>query len=231
MDLNRLKEPFPREEVEWRAQTVTKDGTKALALAYIDARSVSDRLDAVCGPDRWQCRYTFSPDGKKTLCEIGIRCGEEWIWKADGAGDTDVEAEKGALSDAFKRAGVKWGIARYLYDLPSVWVPCESADFGGKKQFRKFTADPWTFLPGDIARPARPSSTPKPAQPTAAPPDDWKAQKDMLQRHWAKTARPASEFLPWASDKLGREVAALRPETVQVADLRTLLHALAEEAP
>jgi hypothetical protein len=56
-----------------------------------------------------------------------IRCDAEWLWKADGAGDTDVEAEKGALSDAFKRAAVRWGVGRYLYGLPSPWVEVEPA--------------------------------------------------------------------------------------------------------
>jgi hypothetical protein len=47
------------------------------------------------------------------------------VWKSDGAGDSDVEAEKGAVSDAFKRAAVKWGVGRYLYDLDSPWVALE----------------------------------------------------------------------------------------------------------
>lgn len=140
-----LLKPFDPKEVQWRAQTVTKDGTKALALAYIDARAVMERLDAVCFPQNWQCRYLFND--KKTICEIGIKWGDEWIWKADGAGDSDVEAEKGALSDAFKRAAVKWGIGRYLYDLPSMWVPCECREFNNKKQFVKFTVEPSSMLP------------------------------------------------------------------------------------
>jgi hypothetical protein len=62
----------------------------------------------------------------KTVCDIGIKVmGASGIWKADGAGDTDVEAEKGALSDAFKRAAVRWGVGRYLYGLPSPWVELE----------------------------------------------------------------------------------------------------------
>ena len=47
------------------------------------------------------------------------------MWKADGAGDTAVEADKGALSDAFKRAAVRWGVGRYLYGMPSPWVGIE----------------------------------------------------------------------------------------------------------
>ncbi len=91
-----------------------------MALAYIDARAVMDRLDAACGPDGWQCRYPHA--NGKTVCDIGIRLAGDWIWKSDGAGDSDMEAEKGALSDAFKRAAVRWGVGRYLYDLDSPWI-------------------------------------------------------------------------------------------------------------
>jgi len=115
-----LSSPFDPAEVDWRVGPTTKDKTSGQPLCYIDARTVMDRLDTVCGPAGWQNRYVM--EGNKTVCEIGIRCGDEWIWKADGAGDSDVEAEKGALSDAFKRAAVRWGVGRYLYDLKAPWV-------------------------------------------------------------------------------------------------------------
>lgn len=123
MDLTKLSAPFPPERVSWRVGSTNKDKTRGMALAYIDARDVMERLDGVCGVEGWQCRYPHA--ATKTVCEIGIRIGDEWVWKADGAGDSDVEAEKGALSDAFKRAAVKWGIGRYLYDIASPWVAIE----------------------------------------------------------------------------------------------------------
>lgn len=167
-DLKRLFEPFPKEQITWRAQSVTKDGTNAMALAYIDARDVMNRLDDVCGIDGWQCKYSHA--NGKTICDIGIRCDVtprvpagsflspqyEWIWKADGAGDTDIEAEKGAISDAFKRAAVKWGVGRYLYDLPCPWVPCESYKAGDKYKWQKFTDDPWNYVKDAPKQPAPP---------------------------------------------------------------------------
>lgn len=121
---DRLKAPFPPDRVSWRVGPTMADKSRGLALCYIDARDVADRLDEVCGPANWQCRYPHA-DGK-TVCEIGIRCEAEWIWKADGAGDSEMEAEKGALSDAFKRAAVRWGVGRYLYDVPGTWVDIEA---------------------------------------------------------------------------------------------------------
>jgi len=115
IDFKALSAPFPPEEVSWRLGSTSKEKMRGMALAFVDARTVMDRLDDVCGPAGWQCRYSHA--NGKTVCDIGILCDGEWIWKADGAGDTDIEQEKGALSDAFKRAAVRWGIGRYLYML------------------------------------------------------------------------------------------------------------------
>lgn len=122
--LHKLKEPFNPDRVSWRVGSTTKDKSKGMALAYIDARDVMQRLDEVCGPENWQCDYPHA--GTKTVCRIGIKIGDEWVWKANGAGDTDIESEKGALSDAFKRAAVLWGIGQYLYDLDSPWVTLDT---------------------------------------------------------------------------------------------------------
>lgn len=121
----KLAEPFPPENISWRVGSTTQDKKKGMALAFIDARDVMERLDAVCGPENWQDRYEFH--GARTLCYLSIRIDGEWITKADGAGDSDVEAEKGAISDALKRAAVKWGVGRYLYDLAAPWVEIEQA--------------------------------------------------------------------------------------------------------
>lgn len=128
--IDRLKAPFLPSQISWRIGSTTADKKKGMALAYIDARDVMDRLDEVCGGDGWQCSYPHA--NGKTVCSIGVRVvrddnAAEWVWKSDGAGDSDVEAEKGALSDAFKRAAVRWGIGRYLYHLDSPWVEITAA--------------------------------------------------------------------------------------------------------
>jgi hypothetical protein len=118
-----LKEPFDVKVVHWRVGATNAkklgckpwEATKGIALAYIDARDVMKRLDDVCGDD-WQVRYPF-----KGCCEVGIKINDEWIWRSNGAGETDVEGEKGMYSDAFKRAAVLWGVGRYLYYLPNTW--------------------------------------------------------------------------------------------------------------
>lgn len=124
VDFDKLGAPFSPTAISWRIGSTTSDKTKGMALAYLDARDVADRLDEVCTPAGWQCRYSHV--GPITVCEIGIKVGDEWLFKADGAGQSDIEAEKGALSDAFKRAAVRWNIGRYLYSLQSPWVEIET---------------------------------------------------------------------------------------------------------
>jgi Rad52/22 family double-strand break repair protein len=114
-----LKRPFHEKRISWRVGATTQDKSKGIALAYIDARDVMTRFDEVFGLN-WQCKYSHAE--AKTICEIGVNIEGEWIWRSGGAGDTDIEAEKGAISDAFKRAAVLFGVGRYLYELPNVWV-------------------------------------------------------------------------------------------------------------
>jgi hypothetical protein len=122
-----LSAPFDPKAVSWRAQSVSKknpDAPKAMALAYIDARDVMDRLDEAVGPEGWEDAFVETPLGR-IICTIRIKIDGEWVSKSDGAGKTDVEGDKGGISDAFKRAAVKWGIGRYLYNMPSPWVACK----------------------------------------------------------------------------------------------------------
>ena len=121
----KLIAPFPAEAISWRVGSTTKDGSKGMALAYIDARDAMNRLDRTVGPHNWSDDYKEVMG--RIVCNLSIRFPgtNEWVVKSDGAGDTDFEAEKGGLSDAFKRAAVKFGIGRYLYDLPTVWCPIE----------------------------------------------------------------------------------------------------------
>lgn len=154
-----LKAPFPPDRVSWRIGSTTQDKTRGLAMAYMDARDVMERLDAVCGPAGWQNRYSHA--NGKTVCDIGIKADGEWIWKADGAGDTDIEAEKGALSDAFKRAAVRWGIGRYLYDVVAPWVSVVAAGKSFKIADGEYAK--LTKLLGAAAPAPPPKSSPAPS--------------------------------------------------------------------
>ena len=123
-----LSKPFVKNEIKWRPQRQTKDGTSALVLAYVDVRTVQDRLNTVMGIDGWQCKHISY--GPKTICHLGLKFNNEWVWRSDGAGDTNFEADKGAISDSLKRAAVQFGVGRHLYDLPSVFVKTAKDKYG-----------------------------------------------------------------------------------------------------
>lgn len=124
-----LSEPFPAEAIDWRVGATNSEKTKGIALAYIQARPVMERLDEVVGPENWTDTYAPIQDKNGMvgfICTLSLRISGEWVAKTDGADTSDIEAIKGGISDAFKRAAVKWGVGRYLYDLPNVWVPIEA---------------------------------------------------------------------------------------------------------
>lgn len=121
IDSERLKAPFDPDTIKWRVGNMTKDKSKGLPLAYIDARQVQDRLDEVVGPLNWESSYHETASGR-VICSLGIRDEGYFVCKSDGAGSTDYEAEKGGISDAFKRAAVAWGVGRYLYSIKAPWV-------------------------------------------------------------------------------------------------------------
>ncbi len=125
--LKELSKPFPEEDILWR---IGRSGVKndrsrwATALAYIDSRAVMDRLDEVMGIDGWEDSLKQCDGG--FICGIKLK-GEDWeVTKWDGAEPTQFEGFKGMLSGAFKRAVVKIGIGRYLYNLPETFVECST---------------------------------------------------------------------------------------------------------
>lgn len=142
--LKELKKPFDPKDVEWRIQKKSKDGTKGMAMAYIDARAIANRLDEVVDRnmiDGWSVDYRPIDMGtvkrqrrgfdteepiKGFICAITLYSGGEKYTREDGANLTDFEAFKGGLSGAFKRAASAWGIGRYLYDLPVTWAPIDN---------------------------------------------------------------------------------------------------------
>ena len=126
-----LKTPFHPDDIEWRVGSTTQDKSKGLALAYITNRAIQNRLDEVFGINNW--RNEFKPwQNNGVLCGISIRIegDQEWITKWDGSDESNMDATKGGLSGAMKRAGYQLGIGRYLYNLDSSWVELKPAGKG-----------------------------------------------------------------------------------------------------
>ena len=116
----RLKEKFDEKDLEFRVGATNSDKTMGLALAYVQARAIQNRLDEVVGFENWKVSYREIQGG--FLCTLSIRINNEWIEKEDGSGITSYESIKGGISNAFKRvASSGFGIGRYLYNARDSW--------------------------------------------------------------------------------------------------------------
>lgn len=141
MDLARLTEPFPAEDIEWRVSRsgVGSNGIFCLVLAYITARAIQKRLDDVCGPENWRVEEPRMIDVGKPAFAVGIsiRIGDEWVTKWDCAEPTNIEPAKGGFSGAMKRAGAQWGIGRYLYRLDETFADVQERSGGRRWNYAK----------------------------------------------------------------------------------------------
>ena len=138
--LSALAQPFDRSVIKWvvKATTDGKEGKRrGLVAAYADPRAYSDRLNQLLTPMGWTQEYSMhvvqdfqrKNGGKETfvsakvmvICRVTILglnshsgTGEEWA-------DND-NALTSADAQAFKRACSCFGLGRYLYSVPQVWV-------------------------------------------------------------------------------------------------------------
>jgi len=206
-----LLAPFEPGEVKFKPQTVS--GNRALALAYIDARVVMDRLDSVFGVLGWQDTYQFLPDGS-AICELSVRRGTEWITKTDVGGQSEQSDEgdrrKAACSDALKRAAVKFGIGRYLYRLPVQWCDYDPQ----KRRFARPPALPDWALPRGVGMAAAPGLAPPRPTSGPGPLEDLRGQVQQLM---ARVGKPDH----WYATRLGQKFGHgdwLRLEGVQLAE-------------
>lgn len=98
----------------------TNDG-KGLVLLYVDARSVMGRLDSAEDVAMWEDKHEFISENKGCVykCTLTIHFKDGAVATHEDVGFGDEH--KDAVSDALKRAAVKFGVGRYLYDAPNVW--------------------------------------------------------------------------------------------------------------
>jgi hypothetical protein len=168
-----LSAPFEPKDIKFKPQMVKNN--RALAMAYIDARLIQDRLDDVLGVENWQDKYDIQPDGS-VVCRLRLKLGGRWITKTDVGSPSEQpdlgDRLKAAFSDALKRAAVKFGIGRYLYRLPAQWVDYDPV----KKQLAQLPQLPAFAIPKTKAQPqvqTQPKAAPAvPATPKAEPKPD-----------------------------------------------------------
>jgi hypothetical protein len=185
----RLAEPFAASAVLWRAGSVSRDKQRAQALAYAEPRIYEDRLNEVLGPD-WSCRF-MSWGEQRLICELTVRYQDEdgevreITRTSSGEFDSGDRVAQGTAAEAqaFKRACSKFGLGRYLYDLPMMWVAYDESS-------RRLTEMP--ALP-KWAQPKPAMSEPIPAAPKVSAPAEAKPIE-------TKSVEAASVEVPGATE-------------------------------
>ena len=123
-----LSAPLPPGVISWRqdGRPISRDGRHiARFVAYIEANTVRERLDAVV-PGEWDLTLELLPpvagleeDANQGPCSFKARLQILGVIREDVGTGKDY---KQAATDAFKRAAVRFGIAHELYAYEQNWV-------------------------------------------------------------------------------------------------------------
>ena len=118
------------DEIEVRPQSI-KNG-KATMLLYIDSRAVVSLLNETVGNMNWQSE--FYQVGEQIIGKIGIYDEDKdiWVWKSDVGSESNVEAEKGKISDTYKRVLSRFGVQE-LYSAPRITIDDDGYGNSGYK--------------------------------------------------------------------------------------------------
>jgi len=134
--LERLAVPFHPDAINWRVTHKSHDGRRGCIVPYADQRAYTDRLNEIVTPAGWTRTYevtTLSPvirvkkdkaiqSGKVivtcvvSIHGLGSHSGSGEMWADDDNAMTRAEAQ------AFKRGCSCFGLGRYFYDFPEMWV-------------------------------------------------------------------------------------------------------------
>lgn len=136
-----LAAPVDTAAIAWRqdGKVTARDGRFiARFVAYIEANTVRERLDAVV-PGEWDLTLELLPpvpglDENEALCSFKARLQVLGVIREDVGTGRDY---KSASTDAFKRAAVRFGIGHELYAYEQNWVEVD-----GDGRFPKPLEDP-----------------------------------------------------------------------------------------
>lgn len=111
-------------EIECKISQINEKGLSL--LLYKTARTDAQILDETYGEMNWQCEYEEVKGNMYCTIEVWDKNKNQWIGKQDcGVESAFGDKEKGEASDAFKRAGFKWGIGVELYTSPFIYISAD----------------------------------------------------------------------------------------------------------
>lgn len=179
-----------------------------------------NRLDEVCGLE-WSVTYT--PWSDRVICHLTINS----ITRSS-TGEADSQAEKSEIAgtaaeaQAFKRACGMFGLGRYLYGLPTLWVDYDA-------QAHQFTAQGQAKLKGMLVQHYQRVSSDDFTETEAPDPTD-EDTNDVLVQLWQQFDELGNELYGGRWAEVSRhnvervtEGATDDPEDLTAAQLQTLI--------
>lgn len=191
----KLSAPIQAGDVDYKIQTLAKDGQSALITWYIDARTVIERLNEAA-PLEWHDMYTViesTPEKMVVQCALTVLdITRHDVGESDNSGN-EASRHKSAFSDALKRAAVKFGIGVNVYGLPKIYVPISGAvkdDRGkykggkiteeGKRKIRETLQQALKGTAKEVFDGEAEQDLAPPSAPPAPQPQDWQATEEAL---------------------------------------------------
>ncbi len=200
---------------EFRPEHIKVRTQAGRRMQYITARTVMNRLDFALGPENWWDEYRAGEHSVE--CRLTIRLPDGRILtKSDAGGYAGMQDpgddDKSGYADAFKRAAVKFGVGRHLYNDGVVSYPKDRP------------------LPADApARRVEPPATTPDASVEPEPPESfwtWLQRRvDEVNNDWAamcaKERKPHKKLIEHPNEALNGVISVwlekelIRPEDVK----------------
>jgi hypothetical protein len=155
-------------------------------VLYLQHTDVQDRLDEV---DPGWMTEVLKEDKVGDTTYVRLRLTLKGVSRENVGEGGDP---KGAYSDALKRCAMLFGVGRYLYDSPTVWVDYNES----RDRYRQWSVEDYErAIPGERIQTESASTPPPPSVPLSAQPRAKPAPKMTPSTgETKKTARPREQL-------------------------------------
>lgn len=130
-DVKVLNQPFEKDRLGVKVQSFSKDRTKAMLVLYLQHTDVMDQLEKV--DPSWSTEVV-NEEGRGDSVFVRMKMTVKGVTRENVGEGGDP---KSGYSDALKRCAMLFGVGRYLYDSPTVWV-----DYNDQRdKFKQWTVE------------------------------------------------------------------------------------------
>lgn len=151
-DLETLTKTFPKDKLGVKVQSLSKNRDKAMLVLYLQHTDVMNRLEEV--DPCWMNEVIEERGGNDYVC-VRMRVIIKGVTRENVGDGRDPKA---AYSDAIKRCAMMFGVGRYLYDAPTVWVPYNEQE----DRFKQFTIEEYEMAAKRLSSASKAASSAKP---------------------------------------------------------------------